>query len=82
MPDIQASFKSDYSESRRWVILDTGRDPNSPPTIFDGYLEPNQVTDPLTVYSDGSSGTIAYQRSDGALQTGVSVSDGSQISMS
>ncbi len=82
MPDISASFKSDYSESRRWVIVDTGRDPNSPPTIFDGYLEPNQATNSLPVYSsDGTWGSVTYQRSDGS-PTNTTVADGSVVSMS
>jgi hypothetical protein len=83
MPDINASFKSAYSESRHWSIWDTGRDPNTPLQIFDGYLEPNQATDLLPVYSsDGTYGTIAYQRSDGPMQVQVSVTDGGETSMS
>lgn len=83
MPMIHAKFRSDYSESRIWTIVDTGRDPNAPPTIFNGYLEPNQITDALEVYSaDGNYGTIAYQRSDGPMQTGVSVTDWSETAIS
>jgi hypothetical protein len=81
MADISASFKSNYSESRHWVIVDTGRDPNSPPTIFDGYLGPGDTTDVLPVYSSGSSGTVTYQRSDGS-PTNTSVNDGDVVSMS
>jgi|GEM_PF-6496671 hypothetical protein len=81
MPDISATFSSDYSESRKWVIVDTGRDPNAPPVVFDGYLEPNGVTPPIALYSDGFGAHVTYQRSDGA-PTNVDVSDGDAVRMS
>jgi hypothetical protein len=82
MPEISATFKSTYSESRRWIIWDQGRDPNSPPTIFDGYLGSDDVTGSLTIYSaDGTYGKIAYQRSDGPVEIVDDVTDGSQVSM-
>ena len=82
MSEINATFKSNYSESRRWVIVDTGRDPNSPPVIFDGYLDPNGLTSALPLYSaDGIYGKVIYQRSDGPQQVVDSITDGSQISM-
>ena len=82
MSDISATFKSNYSESRHWSIVDQGRDPNLPPVIFDGYLAPNEVTSPLTIYSeDGIYGKIAYQRSDGAVQIVDTVTDGSEVPM-
>ena len=66
MPNISASFRNDYSESRRWTIVDTGRDPNSPPVIFSDYLEPGQATQAFDLYSsDGVYGQVTYQRSDG-----------------
>ena len=81
MAQINATFQSDYSESRRWVILDLGIDQNSPATIFDGYLGPNDVTQPLSLYSDdGTHGLALYQRSDGAANR-VDVSDGDQVKM-
>jgi hypothetical protein len=83
MPDIVATFKSDFSESRKWTIWDTGRDPNAPLTIFDGYLEPEQVTDSLTIYSeDGVYGIVAYKRSDSAVTGEVSVTADSEVSIS
>jgi hypothetical protein len=82
MADISATFRNDYSESRRFVIVDTGRDPNSPPVIFDGYLEPGQVTQSLALYSaDGIYGKIQYQRSDGAVTVVDNITDGSVVSM-
>jgi hypothetical protein len=82
MSDISATFKNNYSESRHWVIQDQGRDPNSPPTIFDGYLEPDQSTSTLALYSsDGVYGRAAYQRSDGAVTIADSITDGSEVSM-
>ncbi|HEY1656503.1 MAG TPA: hypothetical protein VGF86_15480 [Candidatus Tumulicola sp.] len=81
MPDISATFTNKYSESRKWVIVDTGRDPNSPPIVFNDYLEPDQSTAQLTLYSDGFGGHAQYQRSDGAV-TNVDVSDGDNVAMS
>jgi hypothetical protein len=80
MPDISATFRNDYGASRRFVIIDTGRDPNSPPVIFDGYLEPGQST-ALTLYSDGWHGNVSYQRSDGAVNIVDNITDGSVVSM-
>jgi hypothetical protein len=81
VPDISATFKNNYGQSRRWVVVDTGRDPNSPPTIFDGYLDAGQATASLAVYSsDGIYGNVTYQRSDGA-PTVTSVTDGSEVRM-
>lgn len=82
MSELSATFRSNYGESRHWTIWDEGRDPNAPPVIFDGYLAPNDVTAALPVYSsDGIYGQIKYQRSDGPLQAGVSVTDGAEIWM-
>jgi hypothetical protein len=82
MPDISATFRNDYSESRHFVIVDTGRDPNSPPGIFDGYLEPGQSTESLTVYSaDGTWGKVTYQRSDGAPTVVDNITDQAVVSM-
>lgn len=82
MPDISASFRNDYSESRHYSVVDTGRDPNSPPVIFDGYLEPGQITQSVAVYSeDGVYGKISYQRSDGAVTVVDDVTDNSVVSM-
>ena len=83
MAEISATFKNDYGESRHWTIVDQGRDPNAPPTIFDGYLAPDEATSALTLYSsDGIYGRAAYQRSDGAVTVVDSITDGSQVSMS
>ena len=82
MASIHATFRNTYGESRRWIIWDTGRDPNSPPMIFDGYLDPDGATSPLAVYSaDGTFGTVQYQRSDGAPTVGDNITDGSEVRM-
>ena len=82
MADISATFSNDYGESRRFVIVDIGRDPNNPPGIFDGYLEPGQSTQSLTLYSaDGIYGKVSYQRSDGAITVVDNISDNSAVSM-
>jgi len=82
MPQIAATFQNNYGESRKWVIVDVKRDPNAPPVIFNDYLEPNQVTNPLSLYSDdGIYGEVTYQRSDGAPTVVDSITDGSQVSM-
>jgi hypothetical protein len=78
MTDIAASFQNDYGESRRYVIVDRGRDPNSPPVIFNDYLDAGQATQPLALHS---SGQVIYQRSDGAPTNIDSISDGDVISM-
>ncbi|MFZ1018190.1 MAG: hypothetical protein WAN39_09990 [Candidatus Cybelea sp.] len=80
MADISATFTNKYGESRKWVILDLGRDKNAPPVIFNDYLDVDQSTPALTVYSDGWHGTVQYVRSDGA-PTNVDVSDGDNVSM-
>jgi hypothetical protein len=65
---IHASNRSDVSE-QLW------RKQND-------YLEPNQVTNPLSLYSDdGIYGEVTYQRSDGAPTVVDSITDGSQVSM-
>jgi hypothetical protein len=82
MADINATFRNDYSESRRFVIVDTARDLNSPPVIFDGYLEPGQSTAALTLYSaDEIYGKVSYQRSDGAVTIVDNITDNSVVSM-
>jgi hypothetical protein len=79
MSEVSATFKSNYSESRHWSTSDQGRDPNAPPIIFDGYLAPSELTPQLSIYSsDGIYGEVAYQRSDGLLQVGIPVTDGSE----
>ena len=82
MPDITVTFTNKYCESRRYGIWDLGRDPNSPPQIFDGYLDTNQSTDPLGVHSSDFGETrVMYQRSDGAQQVVDNLSDGGNVSM-
>ena len=82
MASIKAIFKNEYSESRRWVILDIGRDPNSPPVIFDGYLDSGSETGPLEIYSsDSIYGKTQYQRSDGAPTIEDSITEGSVVRM-
>jgi len=82
MPTITATFRSNYSESRKWVIVDAGRDPNAPPVIFDGYLEPDQTTAAISIYSaDGVYGVVNYQRSDGPIQVVDDVTDGADVRM-
>jgi hypothetical protein len=80
MGDISVMFHNNYGESRHFMIWDMGRDPNSPPLIFDGYLDKDQKTDWLTVYADGAWGKVLYQRSDGAA-TNVDVSNGDDVAM-
>lgn len=81
MATISSTFVNGYSESRKWIILDLGRDPFAPPVLFNDYLDPDQSTPPLTLYTDGFQGRAQYQRSDGA-PTNVDVSDGDSIRMS
>jgi hypothetical protein len=82
MASINAVFSNDYGESRRWVIVDSGRDPNSPPILFDDYLDPGQITQSLQLYSaDGIYGQATYQRSDGAPTVADNVTNGATVSM-
>lgn len=82
MASVKAVFRNTYGESRRWVIWDIGRDPNSPPVVFDGYLDPDAATDPLEIYSaDGIYGKTQYQRSDGAATIEDNITDGSEVRM-
>lgn len=82
MPNISASFSNDYGESRSWVIVDSGRDPNNPPVIFNDYLDPGQATQSLQLYStDGIYGQVTYQRSDGAPTVADNITDGATVSM-
>jgi hypothetical protein len=82
MPTINASFRNDYSQSRLWTIVDTARDPNSPPVLFNDYLDPGASTAALALYSaDGVYGQVTYQRSDGAPTVADSITDGSVVSM-
>ena len=82
MASISASFCNNFGDSRLYVIVDAKRDPNAPPEIFRGYLEPNQSTDVLSLYSgDDSWGQVIYQRSDGAPTVVDTITDGSTVSM-
>jgi len=78
---ISATFTNNSGSSRKWVILDIGRDPNAPPVLFDDYLDPGQATQALSLYSDIDGAKALYQRSDGA-PTNVNVSDGDNVQMS
>jgi len=78
MADISASFRNDFGESRRYIIVDRGRDPNSPPVIFDSFLDVSQATQALTLHSNGQ---VTYQRSDGAPTLVDNINDGDVISM-
>ena len=83
MANITATFVNSYGDSRKWVIVDMARDPNSPPILFNDYLDPDQSTPGLTLYSsDGIYRSVQYQRSDGAPTMVDNVTDGSQVSMS
>jgi hypothetical protein len=82
VPDITVTFTNKYGESRHYGIWDLGRDPNSPPQIFNGYLDTNQSTDPLAVHSsDFGEARVMYQRSDGPQQVVDSLSDEGNVSM-
>ena len=81
MADVTATFTNGYGESRKWVIVDSGRDPNAPPVLFNDYLDPDGLTPSLTFYSDGFGAHAQYQRSDGA-PTNVDVADGDNVRMS
>ncbi len=79
---VNASFCNNYGDSRLYVIWDLKRDPNAPPEIFRGYLDPNQCTDTLALYAgDDLWGEVLYQRSDGAQNIVDSITDGSTVSM-
>jgi hypothetical protein len=79
MADISAAFRSRYSESRLWVIWDLGRDPNAPPEIFRGYLDPDADTGWLTLQG---AGLVLYQRSDGSATRQDNIRDGDTVDMS
>jgi hypothetical protein len=82
MASINAVFSNDYGESRRWVIVDSGRDPIDPPILFSDYLDPDQTTQSLQLYSaDGVYGQVTYQRSDGAATVADNITDGATVSM-
>jgi hypothetical protein len=82
MPDINATFTNNYGDSRQYAIWDLGRDPNSPPVIFNDYLDANQSTNPLAVHSNDFGETrVMYQRSDGPQQVVDNISDGDNVSM-
>jgi hypothetical protein len=81
MGSIQVTFTNNTDNSRAWAIWDTGIDPNAPKQIFSDYLDAGASTASLTLYSDGSYGQAAYQRSDGPLQNASDVTDGSNVEM-
>lgn len=80
MPDITATFVNNSGQSRKWIVLDIGRDPNAPQVIFNDYLDVDQSTGALTLYSDAFHGQAQYQRSDGP-PTNIDVRDGDTVSM-
>lgn len=62
MSEIMARFCNGDTEGRLWTILDVGADPNHPPELFSGFLEPGVCTDPVALYSaDGTFGHVAWQ---------------------
>lgn len=81
MATMQVTFTNGTDSSRAWVIWDTGIDPNAPKQLFADYLDAGASTDALSLYSDGTYGQAAYQRSDGPLQNVSDVTDGSNVSM-
>jgi hypothetical protein len=82
MADVNATFCNNYSESRLYVIYDIKRDPNAPLEIFRGYLEPNQCTNTLSLYTgDDLWGEALYMRSDGAQNVVDNITDGTTVSM-
>ena len=80
MGDIRAMFTNGYGESRKFMIWDLSRDPNSPPVVFDNYLDAGKTTDWLTLHGEGSYGRVKYQRSDGSPTT-MDVTDGNTYKM-
>lgn len=65
MAEIRARFCNGDTESRLWTIFDVGADPDHPPELFTGYLEPGGCTDPVVLYSaDGMFGHVRWQSSD------------------
>jgi hypothetical protein len=83
MADLTVTFLNNYGESRQWAIWDSGRDPNAPPVIFNGYLAPGESTAELALYSgDGVYGRAVYQRSDGAATVEDSITDRTTVRMS
>jgi hypothetical protein len=82
MANINATFCNNYSDKRHWQIWDLKSDPNSPPQIFDGYLEPNECTASLSLYTgDDLWGQAMYQRSDGAQTIADTITEGSTVQM-
>jgi hypothetical protein len=82
MGTVNASFCNGYGDSRLFVIWDLKRDPNYPPEVFRGYLDPSQCTDSLSLYTgDDMWGKVAYQRSDGAQTIVDTVTEGSTVNM-
>jgi hypothetical protein len=81
MPDINVSFRNDSGASRGWIVADLGRDAINPPVIFNGFLDADQVTDPIGVFaSDGLNGQITYAGS-GTAQQVVNVGNGDEVKM-
>ena len=69
MPDIGVTLRNDSGASK------------APPTIFNGVLDADQVTDLIMVFAaDGLNGKIAYQRSDSPVQL-VDVVNGDEVRM-
>jgi len=82
MPNITVTFTNAFGQSRLWVIRDLARDPNSPPVVFNDFLDAGGSTPALTLgSSDGLLGNAVYQRSDGAPQI-VTPSDQDEVQMS
>ena len=82
MANINANFQNASGASALFAIVDLARDQNAPPQLFAGYLDPDQGTGDLTLYSaDGLYGRVGVVRSGGA-QTVVDVANGDTIRMS
>jgi hypothetical protein len=80
MATLTASFINGHGSSIRYQIVDTARDPNSPPVLFDNYLDPEQSTGDLQLYSaDGVYGSVTYIRSDGYSQVQSDITDGTAV---
>ncbi|MCC8400456.1 hypothetical protein LJ655_00875 [Paraburkholderia sp. MMS20-SJTN17] len=82
MAYISASFVNGHGSSARYQIFDTARDPYSPPTVYDDFLDPDTSTGSLQIYSDdGIYGNVTYLRSDGYSQVESNITDGSEVRM-
>jgi hypothetical protein len=80
MSTISATFQNNTDGRFLFVVQDLGSTP--PQTLFNDFLNPNDSTPPLSLFSsDGIFGKAQYQRAGGPIQIVDDITEGTVVPM-